>query len=83
MTSTPSASSNSYVRQGESIWSKMPKINAELFTLTYGALVMQLIKDFEDVNIVNSQLEKMGHNIGTCDYNKYMNLLEIQSFISY
>jgi hypothetical protein len=38
--------------------------NAELFTLTYGALVMQLIKDYEDVHAVNQQLEKLGHNIG-------------------
>eukprot|EP01135_Chromosphaera_perkinsii_P006616 Nk52_evm18s554 gene=Nk52_evmTU18s554 len=38
--------------------------NAELFTLTYGSLVAQLIKDFEDDNAVNTQLEKMGYNIG-------------------
>ncbi len=25
---------------------------------------MQLIKDFEEVSLVNEQLEKMGHNIG-------------------
>lgn len=33
--------------------------NAELFTLTYGALVVQLIKDYEDYEQVNIQLEKM------------------------
>lgn len=33
--------------------------NAELFTLTYGAMVMQLIQDFEDVGAVNKQLESM------------------------
>lgn len=33
--------------------------NAELFTLTYGALVIQLIKDYEDYTEVNKQLEKM------------------------
>jgi Transport protein particle (TRAPP) component len=33
--------------------------NAELFTLTYGALVVQLIKDYEDYQEVNKQLEKM------------------------
>ena len=32
----------------------MPKINAELFALTYGAVVMQLIKDHEDVEAVNT-----------------------------
>lgn len=27
-------------------------------------MVMQLVKDFEDVSVINTQLEKMGHNIG-------------------
>eukprot|EP00037_Helgoeca_nana_P000511 m.22024 g.22024 ORF g.22024 m.22024 type:complete len:180 (+) comp10613_c0_seq1:110-649(+) len=40
------------------------KINTELFTLTYGSLVAQLIQDYEDDDEVNTQLEKMGHNIG-------------------
>ncbi|KAJ3738041.1 NO signaling/Golgi transport ligand-binding domain-containing protein, partial [Lentinula raphanica] len=39
--------------------------NAELFALTYGALVVQLIQDYEDYTEVNKQLEKMGYNIGT------------------
>lgn len=33
--------------------------NAELFSLTYGALVVQLIKDYEDYEEVNKQLDKM------------------------
>lgn len=33
--------------------------------MTYGALVMQLIQDYEDYAEVNMQLEKMGYNIGT------------------
>lgn len=33
--------------------------NAELFTLTYGSMVVQLVKDFEDYGEVNKQLEKM------------------------
>ncbi len=33
--------------------------NAELFTLTYGSIITQLIKDYEDINEVNTQLEKM------------------------
>lgn len=33
--------------------------NAELFTLTYGAIVAQLLKDFDSVDEVNNQLEKM------------------------
>lgn len=33
--------------------------NGELFTLTYGALVAQLMKDYENDEEVNKQLEKM------------------------
>lgn len=39
--------------------------NAELFAFTYGALVVQLIQDYEDYSAVNTQLEKMGYSIGT------------------
>lgn len=52
------------IRLGEQVWGKMPKVNAELLTLTYGSMVMQLIKDIEDVSQINEQLLKMGHNIG-------------------
>ena len=38
--------------------------NAELFALTYGALVVQLIQDYDDYAEVNKQLERMGYNIG-------------------
>ncbi|XP_071503903.1 trafficking protein particle complex subunit 3-like [Diadema setosum] len=40
------------------------KISQELFTLTYGALVSQLVKDYESDEEVNKQLDKMGYNIG-------------------
>ena len=40
------------------------KISGELFALTYGALVAQILKDYENVDDVNKQLEKMGYNIG-------------------
>lgn len=33
--------------------------NSELLTLTYGALVTQLLKDYKDVAVVNVELEKM------------------------
>lgn len=33
--------------------------NAELFTLTYGAIVRQLLTDFEEVEEVNKQLDQM------------------------
>jgi hypothetical protein len=36
------------------------KVTGELFTLTYGALVTQLIADYEDDDVVNSMLDKIG-----------------------
>jgi len=50
---------------GEQTFNKIEKINSELFTLTYGAIVWQLLQDYEDnVEEVNNQLERMGYNIG-------------------
>ncbi|WVO21346.1 uncharacterized protein IAS62_002654 [Cryptococcus decagattii] len=60
-----SAGAKQYKTIGDDIWKRTDKVNAELFTLTYGALVVQLIKDYEDYGEVNKQLEKMGYNIGT------------------
>jgi hypothetical protein len=40
------------------------KVSGELFSLTYGAFVAQILKDHENVDDVNKQLEKMGYNIG-------------------
>ena len=36
------------------------KVSGELFSLTYGALVAQILKDYENVDDVNKQLDKMG-----------------------
>lgn len=33
--------------------------NTELFNLTYGAMVAQVIRDFEDPREINAQLEQM------------------------
>ena len=41
-----------------------PAQNSELFTLTYGALVVQLLNDLESVEDVNKHLDRMGYNIG-------------------
>lgn len=39
-------------------------MNADLFSLTYGALVMDLLSDIEDVADVNQQLDKIGYQMG-------------------
>ncbi|CAO1625540.1 unnamed protein product [Jaminaea pallidilutea] len=55
-----------YKTAGDEVWrNKTDKISSELFTMTYGALVIQLIKDYQDYAEVNKQLDKMGYNIGT------------------
>ncbi|CAD6589040.1 MAG: transport protein particle 22 kDa subunit [Tremellales sp. Tagirdzhanova-0007] len=60
-----SVATKQYKAIGDDNWKRTDKVNAELFTLTYGALVVQLIKDYEDYGEVNKQLDKMGYNIGT------------------
>jgi len=59
------ATSTKAARLGEEMFKRSDKINAELFALTYSALVVQLIKDYEDYDEVNKQLDKMGYNMGT------------------
>ena len=50
---------------GQSLWAKVPKANAELFALTYGALVTEVIRDNEEnLPLINEQLEKIGYSIG-------------------
>jgi trafficking protein particle complex subunit 3 len=51
-------------RLGSTNWDKTPKVNGELFALTYGSMVSQIVKDYEEIDSINAQLEKMGHNIG-------------------
>jgi trafficking protein particle complex subunit 3 len=40
--------------------------------MTYGSLVVQLMKDYENVDDVNVQLEKMGYKIGIRLIDEYM-----------
>jgi hypothetical protein len=40
-------------------WFIVAPQNAELFTLTYGAIVRQLLTDLEEVEEVNKQLDQM------------------------
>ncbi|KAF5730578.1 hypothetical protein HS088_TW19G00170 [Tripterygium wilfordii] len=51
-------------RSGDAIFTSVERVNAELFTLTYGAIVRQLLTDLEEVEEVNKQLDQMGYNIG-------------------
>ncbi|KAI3986614.1 hypothetical protein MKX01_014152 [Papaver californicum] len=49
---------------GDAIFANVERVNAELFTLTYGAMVRKLLTDLEEVEEVNKQLDQMGYNIG-------------------
>jgi len=51
-------------RSGDAIFANIDRVNVELFTLTYGAIVRQLITDIEEVEEVNKELDQMGYNIG-------------------
>jgi len=40
---------------------KIKTQNSEFLTLTYGALVTQMLRDFENAEDVNKQLERIGY----------------------
>lgn len=40
------------------------KVNTDLFALTYGSIISQLLIDCGNVDDVNKQLDRMGYNIG-------------------
>lgn len=57
--------SNNITASGHLLWSKMPKANTELFALTYGSLITELLKDYDHNMIeINNQLDRIGHSIG-------------------
>eukprot|EP01017_Pseudomicrothorax_dubius_P040417 TRINITY_DN631_c0_g1_i10.p1 TRINITY_DN631_c0_g1~~TRINITY_DN631_c0_g1_i10.p1 ORF type:complete len:193 (+),score=50.60 TRINITY_DN631_c0_g1_i10:67-645(+) len=43
---------------------KPEKISCELLTLTYGAIVSQIVQDYENVHEVNQKLDEFGFNMG-------------------
>lgn len=57
--------SSNITASGHTLWSKMPKANTELFALTYGSLITELLKDYDnDIPEINKQLDRIGHSIG-------------------
>ena len=42
------------------------KVSGELVALTYGAFISQIVKDYEDVNEINKQIENTTILIGLC-----------------
>lgn len=75
------------------LWNKTPKANAELFSLTYGALVAELLRDLESGQKVNEQLDQMGYsmvssvslvvtNILSLSYDSFQGIRCIEEFLS-
>ena len=56
----------------------MPKANAELFALTYGSLVTEIIRDLGEDNTaeINAQLDKIGYSIGVRCVDEYLARLD-------
>ena len=60
ISSTDSDAQMSKAKIGEEIWkNRIDKVNAELFVMTYGSLVAQLVRDMPTYEDVNKQLDTM------------------------
>ena len=55
-----------YYKHGENIFAKSSKVSTELVAMTYGAFVTKILREnqHKPIDEVNTQLEKMGYNIG-------------------
>ena len=70
--------------QGNALWAKQPKANAELFALTYGSLVGELIRDLEKTEKIQEELDRMGHSMGIRCIEEFLaksDLVKCQSFL--
>jgi hypothetical protein len=66
-------SKSSATSNGQFLWGKVPKVNAELFALTYGALVTEVVRDHEEnLTKVNEQLEQIGYSIGIRSVDEFL-----------
>ncbi|KAL7543168.1 hypothetical protein ACHAXR_012861 [Thalassiosira sp. AJA248-18] len=71
------SSKSQAAQAGQALWSKMPKANAELFALTYGSLVTELVRDYEDPIEVNAQLDRIGHSIGVRCVDEFLSKADV------
>ena len=56
--------SNKNAQNKANFLGQVERMNSEFLTLTYGSLMVRLIKDYEKPEEINDQLEKMWYNIG-------------------
>ena len=71
------ASKSQAANSGQALWNKIPKANAELFALTYGSLVTELVRDYEDPIEVNAQLDRIGHSIGVRCVDEFLSKADV------
>ena len=71
------SSKSQAAQTGQALWAKMPKANAELFALTYGSLVTELVRDYEDPIEVNAQLDRIGHSIGVRCVDEFLSKADV------
>jgi hypothetical protein len=64
---------------GESLYASQEKVSSELLTMTYGAMVTQLLADYKDIHLVNAELERMGYSIGVRLIDEFLSKANIQS----
>lgn len=72
-----------HTRTGESIYNSMEKINSELLSMTYGAMVTQLVRDYKDLRVVNAELEKLGYNMGVRLVDEFLAKSNLQSCVNF
>ena len=72
----PLANFASAVTTGQFLWSNIPKANTELFALTYGALIVEIIRDLEDPLQINEQIYAIGKSIGVRCVDEYLARLD-------
>ncbi|EZG55369.1 putative trafficking particle complex subunit 3 [Gregarina niphandrodes] len=53
-----------YAKQAEAILNSQDKGNSDLLILMYGSLVTQVVRDVENVDTANAELERLGHDTG-------------------
>ena len=67
---------------GNIAYQRSDKCSSELLVLTYGVLVTQLMKDYEDISDVNREIENIGYNIGTRLIDEVLSKAELETTCS-
>ncbi|KAK2949124.1 putative Trafficking protein particle complex subunit 3 [Blattamonas nauphoetae] len=65
ISSSSMSSSSKLSSIAEDHWKRDKKVNMEFFSLTYGALVTEIVRDFEEPEDINAELFRIGRFIGS------------------